>query len=103
MPLDRLQRWYYAQCNGDWEHQYGVTIQTCDNPGWLVKIDLVGTALETVPFDAIHEDVDEAGWQQSDRWLHCRVVGNVWQGAGDETKLQRILEVFLAWAEGSGS
>jgi hypothetical protein len=27
------------------------------------------------------------------------VEHDIWQGAGDETKLERILEVFLAWAE----
>jgi hypothetical protein len=31
------------------------------------------------------------------------VEGDTWHGAGDETKLQRILEVFLAWAEEAGT
>jgi hypothetical protein len=26
--LFMLQRWYVGQCNGDWEHQYGVRIDT---------------------------------------------------------------------------
>jgi hypothetical protein len=34
--LPRLSRWYAAHCSGEWEHQYGVSIQTIDNPGWLV-------------------------------------------------------------------
>jgi hypothetical protein len=40
-----LQRWYEAQCNGDWEHHNGITIESCDNPGWWVKIDLADTSL----------------------------------------------------------
>ncbi|UCH44768.1 MAG: hypothetical protein JSV11_10785 [Nitrospiraceae bacterium] len=40
--FDRLNRWYINQCNGDWEHQYGIVIETLDNPGWRVKIDLTG-------------------------------------------------------------
>ncbi|GHB54781.1 hypothetical protein GCM10010331_48120 [Streptomyces xanthochromogenes] len=32
--LDRLQSWYSAQCNGDWEHEWGIKIDTLDNPGW---------------------------------------------------------------------
>lgn len=31
--LERLERWYAAQCNGDWEHTYGVKIGYLDNPG----------------------------------------------------------------------
>jgi hypothetical protein len=38
--LERLQRWYLGECNGDWEHSYGVRIDTLDNPGWIVTIDL---------------------------------------------------------------
>lgn len=38
--LGRLERWYAAQCNGDWEHTYGITIETLDNPGWTFKWSL---------------------------------------------------------------
>ncbi|MDB1086593.1 immunity 53 family protein [Streptomyces sp. ACA25] len=43
--LDWLQSWYAAQCDGGWEHEWGVTIDTLDNPGWTVRIDLDGTEL----------------------------------------------------------
>jgi hypothetical protein len=36
-------RSYEAQCNGDWEHGFGASIDTLDNPGWLLKVDLAGT------------------------------------------------------------
>ena len=29
-----LQGWYMAHCDDDWEHSFGVTIETIDNPGW---------------------------------------------------------------------
>src|SRR5688572_681800 len=102
MILSRLQRWYAAQCDGNWEHQYGVKIETLDNRGWLVKIDLTGTALERVLFSAVRDGTDLQGWPQSDRWIHCHVVNQVWQGAGDETKLECILDLFLKWAEAEG-
>jgi hypothetical protein len=35
-----LEQWYQEQCDGDWEHHCGVTIETLDNPGWLVQADL---------------------------------------------------------------
>jgi hypothetical protein len=43
--LDRLQRWYEAQCDGDWEHEWGAQIETLDNPGWAVRISLEETSL----------------------------------------------------------
>ena len=41
----QLQQWYEAQCNGDWEHHYGISIESQDNPGWRVEIDLKDTPL----------------------------------------------------------
>nr|TKK07812.1 hypothetical protein SrhCFBP13529_11555 [Stenotrophomonas rhizophila] len=43
--LDRLQKWYADQCDGDWEHSFGIRIDTLDNPGWTVSVDLTDTAL----------------------------------------------------------
>ena len=97
--LLRLQEWYTRQCNALWEHQQGIKIESCDNPGWWVHIALKGTPLESVPFERIAENVDDAGVQQGTRWLDCKITDGVWEGAGDETKLERILEVFLSWAE----
>ncbi len=44
--IDLLQDWYRLNCNGDWEHEYGIKIYTLDNPGWGISIDLRRTALE---------------------------------------------------------
>ena len=43
--LEWLQSWSSEQCDGDWEHEWGVTIETVDNPGWFVKVNLEETAL----------------------------------------------------------
>jgi hypothetical protein len=96
--LRDLQRWFARQCDGVWEHHHGVRIETCDNPGWWVKVDLSGTGLESRPFQRIAENVDAKGFQQGNRWLNCYVDGSVWNGVGDETKLSVILQSFLAWA-----
>jgi len=37
--LTELQAWYVVQCDGDWEHTYGVKIETLDNPGWMLRVD----------------------------------------------------------------
>ncbi len=36
----RLSAWHLRQCDGEWEHRYGVKITTYDNPGWGVEIDI---------------------------------------------------------------
>jgi hypothetical protein len=77
----------------------GVSITSCDNPGWWVKINLAGTTLEHRSFSEIAEGINSERFQSAPRWLNCRVEGTTWHGAGDETKLHRILEIFLAWAE----
>jgi hypothetical protein len=97
--LARLQDWYALQCNGEWEHSSGINIQSCDNPGWWVKIGLTGTPLQTKAFTEIAEGVDDRRFALGSRWLSCRIENGTWHGAGDETKLERILEIFLAWAE----
>jgi hypothetical protein len=31
--FDALLQWYAAHCDSEWEHTYGVTLDTLDNPG----------------------------------------------------------------------
>lgn len=97
--LARLQAWYSRQCNGEWGHSSGISIVTCDNPGWWVRINLAGTPLQTAAFAEIAEGVDAGRFARGLSWLSCRSEDGVWHGAGDETKLERILEIFLGWAE----
>jgi hypothetical protein len=48
--LTRIQNWYKLNCNGDWEHSYGMKISNLDNPGWDIKIDIQDTALENLDY-----------------------------------------------------
>jgi hypothetical protein len=40
-----LCEWFANQCDGDWEHEFGISLETLDNPGWSLRIDLPRTAL----------------------------------------------------------
>lgn len=60
--LDWLQSWYGAQCDGDWEHARGVVIDTLDNPGWAVRIDLQETDLAEREYSPQQVDRDEHDW-----------------------------------------
>lgn len=101
MPRDvisELGQWYARHCDGEREHHHGITITTTDNPGWWVKIDLVGTELAGRTFPPIMEGVDADGFPIRSRWLCCRLEGARWDGAGDETRLAEIISCFLDWA-----
>ena len=92
--VDRLQAWYLAQCDGDWEHAYGVKLDNLDNPGWTLKVDLVGTALVDRPFPIVERGMDPA---EAD-WLRCWVEDGQFHGVGGALNLGELLRVFLDWA-----
>ena len=86
-----LQDWYAAQCDGDWEHEYGVRIDTLDNPGWHLKIDLAETEFATRPFDGIE-------WHRSDdEWLVCRLEGETFDAACRPHQLVDAIAAFRDW------
>ena len=88
-----LEDWYLQQCNGIWEHSYGIKIRTLDNPGWHVTICLEDTALENKDIKPIIEERAE------DDWIHCKVLDNKFNGHGGPKNLNEIIEVFLSWAK----
>jgi hypothetical protein len=91
--IEFLQSWYRAQTNGEWEHTRGVTIETLDNPGWKVTIDLVETPLQGASMKAVRRE------KSAHDWLVCEVERDQFRGASDPRKLVAILQVFQSWAE----
>ena len=91
--LSRLQLWYLSQCNGDWEHTYGVEIANIDNPGWSVKVELTHTLLEEVSMSPTRIQR-----KHEDDWINCRVEKRQFLGYGGPENLEEILKVFLDWA-----
>jgi hypothetical protein len=84
--------WYLSQCDGDWEHRYGVKVDTLDNPGWTITIDLAGTSLEGRAFAIIENTENENTW-----WA-CRVEQNQWRAACGPNDLATVIRFFRAWA-----
>src|SRR5260370_37120898 len=91
--IEFLQSWYRAQTNGEWEHARGVTIETLDNPGWRVTIDLVETPLEGTSMKAVRRE------KSAQDWLVCEVEREQFRRDDDSRKLLAILQVFQSWAE----
>ncbi|MFN2468449.1 MAG: immunity 53 family protein [Gaiellaceae bacterium] len=84
--------WFSTQCDGDWEHEFGVRIETLDNPGWTVVIDLSRTPLEHLPFDAVAHE------RGSNDWIHVTIEESQWRGVGGPANLSELLMLFLAFA-----
>jgi hypothetical protein len=91
--LSRLQRWYSAQCDGDWEHSLGVRIESLDNPGWMVTIHLRDTPLEAAAFPEVRKIDDDR------EWVDCKVTAGEFRGAGGPHMLGAIIEIFVQWAD----
>ena len=89
-PLSFLTAWFACQCDGDWEHDLGIRIETLDNPGWAVDIRLTGTELEGTVFD----------WRTADEtdnvWLHWRSTGDMFEARCGPSDLARALAAFQA-------
>jgi hypothetical protein len=92
--LDWLTRWYERQCDGDWEHSYGVSIETLDNPGWSLKIDLSGTSDDGRTMDRVASDLEH-----ETEWWTCWTDGNVFRGACGPRHLTDLIEAFRDWTE----
>ncbi len=88
--LKDIQTWYKLNCDGDWEHEYGISISTLDNPGWCLKVDLTNTALEGFTFQKEEKITLED-------WYEVKVENDVFIGYGDVDKLEKLIEVFLEW------
>ena len=49
--LQLVEEWFKRKCDGNWEHQFGVTLESTDDPGWAVTLDMDMTPvdLDAVP------------------------------------------------------
>ena len=86
----RFEKWYSSQCNGSWEHQFGVEIDTLD-PGWWVIVDLDETDHQDAQFAGIQIEKSDGGW------VHCWKDGSQFFGMGGPMNLNDIIEHFLSF------
>ena len=89
-----LQSWFSEHCVGDWQHFYGIKIETLDNPGWHVSIDLRETPLEGRPFQEVGRDLPGGAG-----WLRCAVADQTFAAYCSPNHLSTVLEIFRDWAE----
>lgn len=89
-----LQQWYQAHCNGNWEHDDRIHLETIDNPGWILKIDLKDTNLVSKNFQKIN-DIKRS----EENWMICKVENTKFEAYGGIENFTDILKVFRHWVE----
>jgi hypothetical protein len=85
--LTWLNNWYISNCDGDWEHQYGVHVDTLDNPGWWLKVDILDTPHEgkMLKVKVLNTSTD---------WYTINCDGEKFEAWGDPTKLPTLITMF---------
>ena len=105
--LTWLQKWYSEHCDGKWEHDFGITMETIDNPGWSLTVCVEGTELASAIFEPVKTERSEMDWVQ------CRVTEREtrpstlapsrnyrrFEGFGGATNLSEIIGIFRTWVE----
>ena len=90
--LTWLQAWYASQCDGDWEHGFGISIDTLDNPGWSIRIDLPTGSARTHVGSELHRSEHD--------WITVRVVGHRFEAHCGPLNLGEAIHEFRLWIEG---
>ena len=93
--ISDLENWFSMQCDGNWEHGEGITIETLDNPGWSMKVSLDGTLLQDKSFVPIKrgdpDDVNDTDW------IDCYKKDDFFIAYGGREMLEEIIRIFIDW------
>ena len=94
--LETLSDWYKSNCDGNWEHRYGIRIETLDNPGWSIHIDLSGTDLED------HEITECEEHRSENDWIVIQFKADSqkreYRSCGGPKNLEEMIQRFIEWA-----
>ncbi len=90
--LEWLCDWFDKQCDGDWEHEFGIAIGTLDNPGWSLRIDLTNTSMADAPLAPL-------AVEDGDRWMRLWKDASpaIFHGACSPTMLPETLARYREW------
>jgi hypothetical protein len=91
MSLSALERCYASQCNGEWEHGYGVRIDTLDNPGWHVRIALHDTKKQDAKLERVSVK------RGKNNWISYWAKDKEFQIACGPENLSAAIDIFVAW------
>jgi len=79
------------QCNGEWEHGFGVEISTVDNPGWSASIDLHDTPKQYAELTRVKID------RGPDDWIVYWAEKQKFQIRCGPLNLSEAIGIFVKW------
>ena len=91
MDPSTLEQWYLRQCDGEWEHGFGVEISTIDNPGWSANIDLHNTPKQNATLSRMKTE------REHDNWIHYWAEKQKFQIRCGPLNLSEAIEIFVQW------
>lgn len=103
--LGWLETFYQGECTAELEQDRGFSIQTLDNPGWLVKANLPRRMSQSLAAaDRVLSVLGEPpcatnGNIGGDIWMTCEIRSAQFVGAGDPTQLRAILAQLRSLVE----
>ncbi|WP_445453148.1 immunity 53 family protein [Flavobacterium sp. 25HG05S-40] len=91
--IDWLQNWFQNQCDSEWEHNHSIRIETIDNPGWNIEIDLLNTHLakSTIKWELFESS--------ETNWLGYKIENGCFFASGDSQKLDFLISIFKEFVE----
>ncbi len=98
--IEGLIKWYRANCDGDWEHQLGFTIETTDNPGISLTVD-IGKNPELNPAEDRIIQTEFGTRSASKHGCELRVRGGQLVGYADPGEASRLFSEVDSFLQGS--
>jgi hypothetical protein len=88
-----LTQWISSHFDGEWEHEHGVTLESVDNPGWMLRIDLDGTGVNPAHFKPV-------ALQRSDSdWIEAKIENGAFLGGAGPNNLPELLHLFRSFID----
>lgn len=87
--LKEIEKWYASQCDGVWEHSYGLEIVNIDNPGWRIKV--TGASERSV----LEEKINRSEYN----WMKINADSTKFIGYGGPENLEELIRRAVDWLQ----
>ncbi|MFY1048502.1 immunity 53 family protein [Chryseobacterium sp. GP-SGM7] len=91
--INWLQKWFNEQIDGNWEHEAVLKIETIDNPGWSLEVNLVQGSIPSTEWKLFEVS--------DDNWVGYKFEDNTFHASGDPNKLSLLIGMFKELVEKS--